>query len=440
MKALVVLTVSLEIAYASLSAQVPVITEQPASRTAVSGGTISFSVEVAGLGPFTYQWQHEGTNLPDGIITTVAGSGQYDESEAEGVAALKAGFGRPTGVAVDAFGNLYVGDISAHSNSVCKVSTNGVISSIRNVAGIHGAAIGVATDASGKLFVCGSRQGGPELVRAVDRQGIVSRVAGTGLRDTGSSAAAAVLGDGGPANKAQLDGPSGLAVDASGNLFIADQFNARVRKVDSKGIITTVAGNGKEGFSKDGRPAIHTQLHWPKGVAVDSWGNLFIAEAGNKLIRKVDSKGIITTVAGGGTQSIRDGLVATNVDLYIVSGGIAVDSTGNVFFSTFHDVRKVDTNGIITTVAGDGIQGCVGEGGPAVKARFGETAGVALDRWGNLFIADAMCKRIRKVGNTKGATLVLHNVSDAEAGKYQVVVTSEGGVVTSGTAGLTIGR
>jgi sugar lactone lactonase YvrE len=440
MRALVVPTVLLQTAFASLSA-VPLITAQPESRTVGAGCTISFSVGVAAAGQFTYQWQHEGTNLPNGIITTVAGSEQVDDSR-DGVVALSAGFGHPCGVAVDTFGNLYVGDNGPVSNSVHKISTNGIVSSIPRASGSFGASIGLVTDAAGNLFVCGSRQGDPERVRKVDTHGHISVLAGARQTFISGSGSIAVrdLGDGGPAIRAQLNGPSGLAVDGSGNLFIADEFSDRVRKVSPEGIITTVAGNGDEGFSRDGRAAINTPLHWPSGVAVDSSGNLFIAESGNKLIRKVNPNGIITTLAGGGTERVRDGLAATNVDLYIVSGGLAVDISGNVFFSTFHQVRKVDTNGIITTVAGDTTQGCTGDGGPAVEARLSLTQGVAVDRYGNLFIADAMCKRIRKVGNTKGPTLVLHNVTDADAGNYQVVVTGEAGSVTSSMAALTIVR
>jgi sugar lactone lactonase YvrE len=345
-------------------------------------------------------------------------------------------------VAVDTFGNLYVGDNGPVSNSVHKISTNGIVSAIPRAAGNFGASIGLVTDAAGNLFVCGSRQGEQERVRKVDTHGHISVLAGAAetFRIGYDSSVAAQLGDGGPAIRAQLNGPSRLAVDGFGNLFIADEFGDRVRKVSPEGFITTVAGNGEKGFSPDGRAAIQTPLHWPSGVAVDWSGNLFIVESGNKLIRKVNPNGIITTLAGGGTERMRDGLEATNVDLYIVSGGLAVDISGNVFFSTLHQVLKVDTNGIITTVAGCTAQGCTGDGSPAVAARFGLTEGVAVDRYGNLFVADAMCKRIRKVGNTKGPTLVLHNVSDADAGNYQVVVTGEGGSVTSRMAALTIVR
>lgn len=427
------------------SARFPIIANQPASRTTTSGTTVIFTVGVSGGGPFTYQWQHDGTNLPNGIITTVVGKGTHNRSDSgDGGSATSAGLASATGVAVDAFENIFIGDVNAVGHSVRKVDTNGLISTLRGAAGDHGKMIALAADAAGNVFVCGSRQGGPELVRKVARVGNVSIVAGSdklesyfSMRDHRSEPVA-YGGDGGPAVNALLNGPSGLAVDGAGNLFIADEFNNRVRKVDSKGIITTVAGDGTEGYSRDGGTAIHAHVHSPGAVAVDAAGHLFIAETGNNLIRKVSPDGLISTVAGGGTERVRDGLRATNVDLYILSEGLVVDGSGNLFFTTFHEIRKVDTNGIITTVAGEGRQGCAGDGGPGRIASLWVPYGLALDRWGNLFIADTGCG-IRKVENTQGPGLVLHNVGASDSGDYRVVMTGAGDSVTSSVATLTIG-
>jgi hypothetical protein len=346
---------------------------------------------------------------------------------------------------VDAFENLFIAGVGGGSrgdprftpSGVRKVDTNGIIVTIPGATGEAGSFIGLATDASSNLFV--ASQGQIESkVRKVDANGQVSTVAGRAEED--GLAGHGYSGDGGPAAIAELRGPSGAAVDGAGNLFIADEFNDRVRKVSTKGIITTVAGNGRQGYSRDGRRAIHTQLDYPCGVAVDASGNLFIAEdgRGKRLIRKVNPMGIITVVAGGGSNRISDGLAATNVDLDIVSGGLAVDGFGNLFFSTLHQIRKVGTNGIITTVAGDSRQGCSGEGGPATSASLGLSRELALDRFGNLFIADDYCGRIRKVGNTQGPALVLHNASAVDSGGYRVVVTGAGGNVTSSVATLDV--
>src|ERR1017187_6989198 len=207
-----------------------------------------------------------------------------------------------------------------------------------------------------------------------------------------------VGGDGGPATAAQLNFPTGVAADAAGNLFIADTFNNRIRKVSANGIITTVAGTGARGFGGDGGPATAAQLNYPQGVAVDAAGNPFIADTGNQRIRQV-SGGIITTVAGGGTLGPSDdGGPATAAQLYNPVG-VAVDATGNLFIAGTSDprIRKVSASGIITTVAGTGTQGFSGDGGPAAAAWLYEPWGVAADAAGNLFIADAGNQRIRKV-------------------------------------------
>jgi uncharacterized protein (TIGR03437 family) len=200
-------------------------------------------------------------------------------------------------------------------------------------------------------------------------------------------------GDNGPAASARLDQPHGVAVDADGNLYVADTDNSRIRKV-SNGVITTVAGTGAEGFGGDSGPATSAQLNDPAGVAVDSAGNLYIADNGR--IRKV-SNGVITTVAGGGL-SLADNIPATSAQ--IGPYGVAVDSAGNLYVADLPNnrVRKV-SNGVITTVAGNGTQGFSGDGGPATSAQLHDPEGVAVDSAGNLYIADTFNQRIRRVSN-----------------------------------------
>jgi len=205
-------------------------------------------------------------------------------------------------------------------------------------------------------------------------------------------------GDGGPATGAQLNIPSGVAVDAAGSLYIADASNSRVRKV-SNGVISTVAGNGGPGFSGDNYPATSTELFAPSGVAVDSAGNLYIADTSNFRIREV-SNGVITTVAGNGTQGFSgDNGPATSAQLYDVCG-VAIDSVGNLYIADGNGnrVRKV-SNGVITTVAGNGVAGFSGDNGPATSAQLAGPWGVAVDSAGNLYIADGNNNRIREVSN-----------------------------------------
>ncbi|MEE8062232.1 MAG: HYR domain-containing protein, partial [Gemmatimonadales bacterium] len=241
-----------------------------------------------------------------------------------------------------------------------------------------------------------------------------------------------------PATQANLFSPTGVAVDASGNFYLAAQGLHRVFKVDINGTLTVVAGNGTRGFSGDGGPATTAALNSPFGVAVDAAGNLFIADVINNRIRKVDTSGIITTVAGNGTVGFSgDGGPATTAALAFPSG-VAVDAAGNLFIADQINqrIRKVDTSGIITTVAGNGTLGFSGDGGPATTAALANPLGVAVDAAGNLFIADSSNQRIRQVagagagGDTTPPTLTL-------PGDITVEATAASGAVVSFSATAT---
>ncbi|HEY1206842.1 MAG TPA: NHL repeat-containing protein, partial [Bryobacteraceae bacterium] len=252
----------------------------------------------------------------------------------------------------------------------------------------------VAVDAHGNMyFIAGN------WVFKVDAAGTLTRVAGT--RGGGYS------GDGGPATSAQLGGPGGVAVDAAGNLYIADAGNNAIRKVAAAtGIITTVAGNGTEGYKGDGGPATSAQLAGPFGVAVDAAGNFYFADAGNLVIRKVAAAtGIITTVAGNGTSGYTgDGAPATSAQ-FKAPEGLAVDAAGNLYITDrlCDAVRKVAAaTGIITTVAGTGSYGYSGDNGPAASAQLYGPRGAAVDAAGNLYIADTYNNRIRMVAAATG--------------------------------------
>jgi sugar lactone lactonase YvrE len=418
------------------------ILSQPTSQMVVEGGRVTFSVGGSGIGPFTYQWQLNGTNLPnDFIITTVAGTNGYWGYYGDGGPATNASLFSPYGVAVDASGNFFIAD--QQNLRIRKVDTNGIITTVAGNGnwdysggdGDGGAATnaglanpeGVAVDSSGNLFIA---EEGQHRIRKVDTTGTITTVAGSGCGGYFD-------GDGGAATNACLNYPNGVAVDAFGNLFIADKSNNRIRKVGTNGIITTVAGGGSCSGVGDGGLATNACLAGPYGVVVDASGNLFIADSSNNRIRKVDTNGIITTVAGNGYAGyFGDGGAATDASLDWPNG-VAVDGSGNLFIADTDNsvIRKVDTNGIITTMAGDGYAGCFGDGGVATNASLDLPRGVAVDTSGNLFIADSGNNLIRKV---TVSSLTLCNVTANNAGNYTVIITSPYGSVTSSNATLTV--
>ena len=252
----------------------------------------------------------------------------------------------------------------------------------------------VAYDKSGNLYIADANN---HVIRSVSAAGIITTVAGTGVEGFG--------GDGGAATSAQLDTPTGVAVDASGNLYIADSHNQRIREV-SRGTISTIAGNGTAGYSGDGAAATTATLFLPQAVAVDAGGNVYIADTGNFVIRKV-SAGFITTVAGDGVQMYSgDGGPATSAGLDTPTG-VAVDASGNLYIADSHNqrIREV-SGGVINTIAGNGTLGYGGDSGAATSATLAKPRGVSVDASGNVYIADTENNVLRQVSNGFINTLV----------------------------------
>src|SRR5437667_173406 len=274
----------------------------------------------------------------------------------------------------------------------------------------------VTLEATGNIFI----SDGNDRLRRVDATtGIITTVAGNG--------SAGFSGDGGLATAAQLNAPSGVAFDAAQNLFIADRFNSRIRRVDAAtGTITTVAGDGTFGFRGHARPATAAQRHHPYSVGVDAAGNVLIPDTTNERLRRIDARtGIITTIAGNGTPSFSgDGGPVTTAQIGFVPG-VAVDPAGN-WFITDHNaqrLRRVDAaTGIITTVAGNGTAGFGGDDGPATAAQLTDPSGIALDASGNLFIADRL--RVRRVEASTGVITTI-------AGNGNCCFSGDGGPATA---------
>lgn len=350
---------------------------------------------------------------PDGIITTVAGNGTASGFSGDGGPAVNAQISGPIGVAVDGAGNLLVLQFY-YGGRVLEVSADGTIRSVAGsgtfgFSGDGGPAtsaglanpFAIALDAAGNLYIADTAN---YRIRKISQNGVITTVAGNG--GGVYSGHQGPVGDGGPAKDARLSFPFSVAADSNGNLFIADTFDNRIRKISPDGIISTIAGTGTAGFSGDGGPAINAQLDAPFGLAVDGAGNLYFIDANNYRIRKISLDGTISTIAGTGKRGFSgDGGPATSAMLGAFSwcntfcGGLAVDGAGALFIadSDNHRVRKVSPDGIITTVAGNGAEGFSGDGGPATDAQFSGPTSVAVDHSGNLFIADSGRGHIRRV-------------------------------------------
>jgi uncharacterized protein (TIGR03437 family) len=270
--------------------------------------------------------------------------------------------------------------------------------------------------------------GGLNLIRKIDSSGTITTVAGGG---TGTS-----LGDGGPATSAVLNGPDAIVVDSAGNIYFSDLLNNRVRKVSTSGTITTVAGTGTAGFSGDGGPATAAQFNAPRGLALDGSNNLYIVDTLNYRIRKVSTAGIVTTSAGNGQLTGQvDGGQATASSM--APWYIALDGAGNLFFSEPGDqvVRVVSASGIVTTAAGiNDSFGFSGDGGPANKAQLNADICIAVDASGNLYISDQGNFRVRKVTASSGPALPAISTNGVVNGaSFQPGVTPNSWVTISGT-------
>lgn len=384
-----------------------------------------------------------------GVITTIAGTGEGNFG-GDGGLAVAAKLYAPQGIAIDAGGDLYIADTGNHRIRKLTLST-GIITTvagngIADFLGDNGLATSaalslpsaVAFDSSGNLYIADAGNNrirkitaatgvittiagnGPvtfsfpqaividhsdniyvadtshHVIRKIDTAGGIQTIAGNGSRG--------FAGDNGTATAAQLASPNGVALDSGGNLFIADSGNKRIRKVDANGVITTIAGTGLAGFSGDNGPAVSAALSLPVGLAVDGAGDLFVADVLNMRLRRIDAlTSVITTVAGNGEFGyVGDSQPATASGLNFPQG-VAYDSFGNLYVTDTNRIRKVSAaTGVISTFAGTGVAGCCGDNGVATSALLNSPEGLAVDSANNIFVADSGNNRVRRIEASTG--------------------------------------
>jgi hypothetical protein len=334
-------------------------------------------------------------------ISTVVGNNSLGPGfSGDTFAATSAQLNTPIQIALDSSHNLYIADsvnqrirkVTASNGNISTVAGNGT----EGWTGDGGAATsatlfnpyGVWLDQSGNIYI-GDLQN--EVVRKVSTGGTITTFAGDN--------APGYSGDGGPATSATMTYPFGVVGDSAGNIYIADSNDNRVRRVAPNGTISTYAGNGTGGFSGDGGPATSAEIHRPFGLALDSAGNLYIADSLNNRIRKVSPGGIITTVAGNGTSTsatLGDGGPATSAQIN-TPYGVAIDPAGDILIADYLNqrIRRVTTGGIINTIAGGPRTGYAGDGGPAVNASLSLPTDVAVDTNGLIYVVDSQNNVIR---------------------------------------------
>jgi len=325
------------------------------------------------------------------MVSTFAGSGVFGFAEGTGTAAQ---FNYPNGLTVDASGKLYVADNANYR--IRQITPASVVSTLAGN-GVQGFADGpgttaqfnrpggVVTDAAGNIYVADNLN---HRVRKITPAGVVSTLAGSGI---------AGFADG-TGTAAKFNQPFGITIDASDNLYVADENNHRIRKITPAGVVTTIAGTGILGFA-DGAGAV-AQFNYPMGVAIDASGNVYVADEYNNRIRKINPSGMVSTLAGNGTGGFANG-TGTAAQFYYPYA-VATDVSGNVFVADLynHRIRKITPEGVVTTVAGTGAQAFAD--GTIATAKFNLPTGVTVDASGNLYVADQGNQRIRKITYSNG--------------------------------------
>ena len=354
----------------------------PAEATSWCVSNVTLNAAIDGIGGLT------GGSSPSanyGVVTTLAGSSTGGFADGTGAAAQ---FQYPHGVAVDSAGTVYVADTS--SQRIRKITPAGVVTTLAG-SGVAGFADGtgtaaqfygpesVAVDSSGTVYVADRVN---QRIRKITPAGVVTTLAGSGVAGYAD----------GTGTAAEFINPQGVAVDPSGTVYVADTNNHRIRKITPAGVVTTLAGSGTYGFAEGTGGS--AQFNYPNSVAVDSSGTVYVADLGNNRIRKITPAGAVTTLAGGGS-GFADG--TGSAAQFNNPSGVAVGSFGIVYVAdgSNNRIRKITPAGVVTTLAGDGLTGFVD--GTGIGARFNNPFGVAVNSSGTAYIADTYNQRIRKI-------------------------------------------
>ncbi len=320
------------------------------------------------------------------VVTTFAGSGATGSTDATGIAAS---FNLPYGVCTDASGNVYVAD--GGNNKIRKITPAGVVSTFAGsgtagstdatgIAASFNSPRGVCTDATGNVYVADELN---HKIRKITPAGVVSTFAGSGT--AGSADATGIA--------ASFYYPCGVCTDATGNVYVADYSNHKIRKITPAGVVSTFAGSGTAGSTD--ATGIAASFYAPIGVCTDAAGNVYVADANNSKIRKITPAGVVSTFAGSGANGSTDatGIAASFNFPY----GVCTDATGNVYVADYsnHKIRKITPAGLVSTFAGSGVVGSTDATG--IAASFNLPYGVCTDASGNVYVAEEGNHKIRKI-------------------------------------------
>lgn len=345
----------------------------------------------------------------NGIITTIAGNGQ-DGVSPENTIAVNASIGESYSVAEDSPGNIYFAD--SENNRIAKIDVYGLLTTVAGkvkspgYSGDNGPAtaaqltypLSVTVDPSNNIVIADTSN---NVIRVVNTSGIIKTLAGTGK--PGYS------GDNGPAASALLYQPWTVSADLQGNILFVDYDNDVIRRIDTKSVITTVAGSGKVGLGTDNVQATSSALYYPFGVAAESTGSFLIADFSNNTIRRVSSSGIITTIGGNGFKTVSPNGGAASSAILAAPTKVAIDTSGNVLIADWNNqmVERVTlSNGTISAIAGIGRAAYTADNVPAITAGLNFPQGITTDHSGNIYISDTFNHRIRKIDTTGTITTI----------------------------------